>query len=146
MSGLKVVIEGGDELIRELKRIGADVDAVLFVAIEAAGKVVQEAANPNAPSPHVELSRPKKVRGGVEISVGPDKEHWYHRFFETGAAAHPIKARDKKALLFTDRETYRRVVQHPGMPAQPFLRPALDENENAVRDGFGDKVKAAIKR
>lgn len=66
------------------------------------------------------------VKAGGRTPSGADV-YYAHLIEYTGAAAHVIKARDGKALAFGGREFDS--VQHPGMKAHPFLRPALDAKE-----------------
>ena len=80
---------------------------------------------------------------GVEVGIGPDKDHWFYQFSETGAAAHEING---SPLLFQGREGMVKTarVSHPGMPAKPFLRPAHDSTQNEQQDTLGAHIKAAL--
>lgn len=138
--GASVQIEGGEELLKRLRRLGIDVDQALGIAAQAAGAVVGDAAGAMAPGPHVVTGEVTVGRGHAEVEVGPDKAHWYYIFIETGAPPHPITG---SPLAFEGREgpviTGR--VSHPGMTATPFLRPAMDEQRgNAVKE-FGQIIK-----
>jgi len=56
---------------------------------------------------------------------------WYAHLIEfTGAIAHTIRSRIGKQLKFGG--LFRRSVNHPGMYARPFLRPALDSQAAAA--------------
>jgi len=48
---------------------------------------------------------------------------------EFGTAPHIIRPRTKKALKFKSggKDVFAKKVKHPGTPAQPFFRPALDQ-------------------
>jgi HK97 gp10 family phage protein len=148
MAGLQVKVEGDIELIKELKRLGVDVDRVLETALEAGAEVVQRAANPKAPAPHIEIGDVEKRGDRTQVKVGPDDEHWYYRYFETGASAHQIAAVSGATLRLAaadgDGYGFPTAVPHPGMGAKPFLRPALDENEAKASNAMGDELKGAI--
>lgn len=57
----------------------------------------------------------------TQVSVGPDAKHWYAVFVERGVPSRGIKA-------------------------QAFLRPALDEQVDAVQDRIREVLRAEIKR
>jgi HK97 gp10 family phage protein len=54
----------------------------------------------------------------VRVRIGPDPDHFYGRFLETGTSK---------------------------MAAQPFLRPALDTKSKEALDKFGEVVKRRLK-
>lgn len=60
-------------------------------------------------------------RRGHRVYVGTD--HWHHA--EYGTEPHLIEPRTKKALWWPGAHYPVKKVQHPGTPAQPFMRPAL---------------------
>lgn len=138
-----VTIKGDEKLIKELKRLGVDVDRVLDDALKAGAKIIQREANPKAPGPHIEIGDVKKIGDGAEIKVGPDDEHWYYRFLEFGAGPHSIGGH-QILTLFGEEFITGPVETHPGFAARPFLRPALDEGRGRAQDAMGDELKKAI--
>ena len=83
----------------------------------------------------------------VEVGIGPDKDHWYYQFFETGAGRHPIGPESKKAIRFPGAEGQELVrfgVTHPGMAARPFLRPALDGQKAEAVRALGQELRRRI--
>ena len=58
----------------------------------------------------------------------------------------PLAEDTKKALAFAGREgeVVRFHVGHPGMAANPFLRPALDSNRDAAVQATGDELRKGI--
>jgi HK97 gp10 family phage protein len=129
------------ELQKQFERMGKAVQREeLLAALEQGGEVVRTAANGKAPGPHVVMQRDKQqVPTLAVVSIGPDKEHWYYRFAETGAQPHEISPRTRKrlrAIKFTTGGAieFARVVEHPGMGARPFLRPAVMENEQRAAE------------
>lgn len=80
-----------------------------------------------------------KSKGGTVtasvIAGGRNKKNgasvWYGHLIEfTGARAHEIHAKDQGALLVGG--LFLHDVNHPGMVAKPFMRPALDTNASAA--------------
>lgn len=144
-----VKVEGGDELIAQLRALGIDVDAAVEEAAMEAARVWVDEANRLAPGPHVVAiaSSNMSSSGKATIDVGPDNEHWYYRFFELGVQPHEIRPRKKsgkKALSFDDIVV--KSVSHPGMAARPFLRPVADARSDEVAAAFGRHLAAIIER
>ena len=100
-----------------------------------------------APGPHIETKTGKLGPGKAEVKIGPDRAHWYYGLFETGVSAHEIDGNIKKALKFTSgEEVIVKRVQHPGMGAAPFLRPALDENQERITAAMGKTFREVIEK
>ena len=138
-------VEGGEELLRRLEKMGLDVTRVLAIAAQAGAQVIADTANGLAPSPNVLIEGDTKAssKNKVTLNIGPSEEKWYWRFLETGAVGHGISPRSKKALAFeVDGERVLAwAVQHPGMAAQPFLRPAFDKEKDNATKAVGENIK-----
>lgn len=141
---IRVQIEGDKVLLARLKQIGVRVDALLEMAVTAGALIVQEAARENAPGPEIKHETVRKTKRLVEVAVGPDKKHWHYRFFETGTGAHQITGNPWLVFDGDGGRVRVRSVQHPGMAARPFLRPAIDERQDAAEMAMGQVWKAAI--
>lgn len=143
MSGDRLVVvsvEGADELIALLRRLGVRVDQVLEAAAQAGGQEFLDDANRRAPAPLLEMETTERKRGWATVDVGPPEEKWYWRFVETGAQPHtitgePLVFEGESGLVVTGR------VGHPGMAARPFLRPAFDGRQKQARDKTGGVIK-----
>lgn len=138
-----LVIEA-EEVIRELERIGASVPKRLEAAAEAAAEVIRDAARENVGSQHIEMDTVKSRQYEVEVDVGPDKEHWYLKFFETGAQPHEIFPNQALAVTVSEDDVRAYVLNHPGMAAEPFLRPAFDENQEKAQEAAGEELMKGI--
>lgn len=100
------------------------------------------------------VSATKKVtrdsKGNVVGEIGSQGVP-YAAAHEFGAktAPHVIKPRVKEALKFKGRggDQFAKVVHHPGsnIPARPFLRPAITENEEKIVKNFGLFIQATFK-
>ena len=143
---IQVTVEGDRELLKKLDALGVNVKAEVKAAVEAGGAVIAQAAN--AKRSGMDVSSPRVTAAGqVEVSVGPVKEKWHLRFFETGTRAHVVKAKNKPYLRFRLADgTWRRMrqVTVPAIPARPFLRPAFDESQTGATDAVGEKLKRAV--
>lgn len=143
---MRVKLEGFGELVNDLKKMDADVNAILDDALRAGASVIERLADAKAPGPHIEQSEIKRTASKVEVEIGPDKEHFYYLFFETGATAHEIRAGNAQALLFggLEGDQYTSRVSHPGMAASPYLRPALDTGKSAAIDAVERVLRGAV--
>ncbi len=140
-------LENADELRAKFDELGSRVRASVVTAVHAGAEVVAEAADLDAPADaQLEIKTLEKRGQSVLLGVGLDRNHWYYKFFETGATAHEIKAHDAAAMVFAGRDglVVTGGVQHPGMAARPFLRPALDGRRDEVVAMIGDVLRAEI--
>lgn len=87
---------------------GALRDTIRATAVEKSGKI------------YASVKAGGRAPNGAQVNYA-------HLIEYTGAVAHVIKSRDGTALAFGGRAFNS--VQHPGMAAHPFLRPALDAKE-----------------
>ena len=82
----------------------------------------------------------------ASIRVGPRRGNgykgWYAHFQEYGTAPHVIAALPGKFLNVGGRPVKR--VNHPGTAAQPFMRPAVDEQLPAVLEEIKRGLQAAL--
>lgn len=135
-------IEGGDLIARRLAILPREVSGPsLHDAAMSGAKVLKKAVEQKAPRGRgdgyvwkgnklghladnilAEVTAEKESRR-VEISVGPDKDHWYGRLVENGHALVRVLGRYKKG-----RRTYRIKKVIGNVPPHPFMRPAFDEN------------------
>lgn len=141
---IKVKIEGGQEILDALKRMGADVPAEMESAALAGGDVVAEAANGMAPEPKITTEVVEVHGSAVTVAIGFPDDKWYWRYLETGATAHEITG---TPLAFEGDAGVVVVggVQHPGMAARPFLRPALDSQQERAKDAVGEQLKSKVR-
>lgn len=142
---IQIKIEGDHELHERLKKLGARARASLLTAAQAGARVIEEDADRRAPGPYVIVGNERVEGGMAEVEIGPDRDHWYYRFFEFGATEHEIKG---EPLAFqADGETvFAMGATHPGMSAQPFLRPAVDTQRNQAVSAVGRVFRAEIER
>lgn len=142
-----VKLEGADELAARLRKLGADArgDSLRAAALDGA-RVLRDAANAGAPGPHIEVDAVEVSANRAVVEIGPDEEHWHYKFFETGTQPHSIRPATRKKLKFevSGEEVFALGVRHPGMAAQPFLRPALDEKKDRATDAAGKTLRRKL--
>ncbi|MFA6204482.1 MAG: HK97-gp10 family putative phage morphogenesis protein [Gallionella sp.] len=78
------------------------------------------------------------VAGGRVKKTGA-KVFYAHLVEYTGAAPHTITAKGLKSISFGG--AFFQSVQHPGMKAQPFMRPALDAQAQIAVVAVGNYIK-----
>jgi HK97 gp10 family phage protein len=150
MSGIMVSmkLEGAEQLLKALEEADKQAKKALKEAGKAGGEVFRKAAKDNAPGPAIVTVIEKSSEGKVEVAVGPDKKHWYYRFFETGARPHEIRASKGDVLYLpgVGREFFGSASETGGVNAKPFLRPAFDTKREAALKAFGDMIWKALGR
>ena len=138
---VRVELIGDAELRDKLHRMGDNVRQANSKAARAGEVPIQEQANVGAPGPHILALQSKResTEALAVVDIGPDKEHWFYQFFETGAIAHTIKAKNAKALAFEGRNglVVTQSVQHPGMKKKPFLKKSMTDNIDLVQELAG---------
>lgn len=115
-------IEGDAELRRAIRLLGARAKAVRKEAIEAAAEPMVEAMVANAPrdTGALELGIGTQVSVTPEVArvkIGPKRNVFYGMFQELG-------------------------TQHHG--AQPFMRPAFDQEKDEAVRAFGEVIRNAL--
>lgn len=140
----KIRIEGSRELKQKLEMLQGRARAALMTSAEAGADPIRDEMQMLAPEgTEIFIGNQKLGDGTAEVDIGFDKEKWFLQFFETGATNHEIKGsplafEGEKGLVITGG------VQHPGMPAQPFMRPAADKRKDEAADEAGKVFKAEI--
>ena len=140
----KLRIEGSRELKQKLEMLQGKARAALMTSAEAGADPIRDEMQRLAPDGAlIFLGNQELGDGTAEVDIGFDAEKWYLRFFEFGAMDHEIKGsplafEGESGLVITGS------VQHPGMPASPFMRPAADSKKDEARDAAGEVFKKEI--
>jgi HK97 gp10 family phage protein len=145
-------LEGADELVASIQAVGLNVKGTTRKGVRAGCKVFQEEANRRAETLSSRRGKAATVKVGsrqknaVTGQVMPSKKKWYLRFFETGTKAGVRQARGGGAFFFRKggKSIKVRRINHPGMAARPWLRPAFDAAQNRARDAFGAAMRQAV--
>lgn len=149
MSKPEISVIGDRELINALKAFDEKASSGLEGVTHAGAGLVTGAAAKNAPhrsgnlSDQIKQETLEKSDSAVEVGVGPDdREAFYGLFLELGVDAHHVTPAVKKALQIEGG--FAASADHQGIPAQPFLRPALDENIDAVVEAIGEELRELL--
>lgn len=140
----KVRIIGDKELKAKLELLKGRARAALMTSAEAGSEPIR--GEMQTLSPHgneIFLGDQKLGDGTAEVDIGFDEEKWYLRFFEFGASDHEIKG---SPLVFEGDSGLVTTgsVQHPGMPAKPFMRPAADNKKSEAVEAAGEVFRKEI--
>lgn len=147
---VRLRFEGAEELLAAIQAMGDAITAdVLAEAAMAGAVVIKDAANSLAPGPNIQAEMEERTPKYARAQVGPDKEHFYYLYFETGAMPHEIAASQSKVIAASPEAVFANVknpADHPGIMARPFLRPALDAKEDAAFEAMRSEFEAAVDR
>ena len=142
----QIEIEGLDEVVRTLQRVGVDVADGLEMIAQAGAEVMARATTAQAPGDiagSIVQETTEKSGQRVSVDVGPDADHFYALFLEFGTQPHEIRPLNKKALNIAG--TIRAKAMHPGSAPRPFMRPAFDGNQDATEAAMGQATAVAGK-
>ena len=142
----RIEVRGDKELIAKLKRMNVNISDVLEDAVKAGATMVERDADRMAPGPFIDQATVVKTDTKVQINVGPDKEHWYYRFWEFGTQAHGPKRRQAMQIWYGGQVVAFTKGQVPGVAAQPFLRPAYETNKQQAEMKIGDAIRIVVLR
>ncbi|MDW7651313.1 MAG: HK97 gp10 family phage protein [Bacillota bacterium] len=124
---LRVSIEGADEVAKLLEDLGEAAGSILEQAAEAGGKIALDDAKRRCPvdtgalkaSLYLAKSKTRKPEIKREVKISPGKKEYYGTFVELGTA---------------------------NINPQPFMRPAIDENQDRIAKAINQKVLSALGR
>lgn len=125
--GWTTQIEGAEEVIQLLNEIGDAASDVLAAAARAGGDIALEGAKRRCPVDEGDLKASLKMEKGKSkkpnihqlVEIKPGKKEYYGTFVELG----------------TKRQ-----------PAQPFMRPAVNENKARIGEAVSQAVLRALGR
>jgi HK97 gp10 family phage protein len=135
MTGVEIVIE-----YNHFPAIAAAAAGKVKACVEKAVKDVEAQAKAKAPidTGALQGSILGKMTGAYSGEVAPHVD--YAIYVEFGTRAHIITPKNAKALYWPGAAHPVKSVNHPGTPAQPYMRPAAD----AVRGPFVACVSKAF--
>ncbi len=137
--GIKVT--GTEKIEARLKKmiVSNMIKAALQNAAEAGGEVLLAEAETHVDNPaDLGMHFVKRSKKKAVLDIGPKRKKWFLRFLETGAIRHEIKGSPLSFEAKSGDQVATRIVEHPGMPAKPFLRPAFDTKSDAAAKATGE--------
>jgi HK97 gp10 family phage protein len=123
---IKTSVEGLNDICKLLEDMGVEASNILQQAAEAGGRIALAAAKKRCPadtgalkeSLYLENSKTKNPQIKQEIKIAPGKNEFYGTFVELGTSK---------------------------QKAQPYMRPAVDENQHEIAKAINDEVIRALK-
>jgi len=159
----KTAVQGADELLAILAKFASNtgIRPLVVDACQSGANTISTLSGDrlgNATAIKTEQNEETKSKG-VQVSflVGPDQEHWYLKFFETGVQpfemdyAHRLlrggkkervrtMKKEKKALLLPIGGGMFRMSAKPGgFAARPYLRNTLNEQKDDIAQAVGNR-------
>lgn len=131
------------ELADDLESMADEVQEAIDGAVEKTALQVERSAKQKAPvdTGNLRASIQTVPDGLAQRLVGTNVE--YAPDVEFGTQPHVIEADDAEALRFEGSDgdiVYTKSVNHPGTPAQPFLRPAIREHESDLVANISEAI------
>ena len=157
------MMEGIEELLRKFDDISS-IEPQLYQMMDQCGVFIRDDARLRVPVDIGDLRKSiqhttREIDGGIETVVHTNSDHAAFVEFGTGpvgAANHqgiapdiqPVYAREKwrGVIPFLKSETDSGIRFIAGQPAQPYLYPALKENEQQLKEYLADGIRELIKR
>jgi HK97 gp10 family phage protein len=151
-------VKGGGDIARALEQFAPNLERnMLRGALRAGAQVIQEEAKARVPQDTGALRDSLRVKTGAQggkvyayVQAGRSKKKgdpWYAHLVEYGVKPHVIIAgggtKKGKALAAAGRILGEK-VDHPGAPAKPFLRPALEAKAQSAIDSVADYLRKRI--
>ena len=141
-------------LVKDLRQAGDNAAKRAHQLLVDATGTLQSLAAAKAPRKTGTLANSIRVRweGDLVAVVGPTVDYGPFQEFGTGSRgefpgdAYVIRPRTASVLKFTvgGRTVYARSVKHPGVKAQPYMRPALVETLGPFVGKLADSGALAI--
>lgn len=137
---IQISVANADEIARQLQARGAAAGAIVAQVVVAVAEALEPYAESLAPGPHLEVTLESQSRQNATAALGPDRKHWYYKFFEFGTRPHgPRKA---KIMLNPEHTLFAHWVR--GVAARPFLRPTADTQGETARQTAADAFNRVL--
>lgn len=138
--------KGGKELQEALNQLPAKIERnVMRSALRQGANVIRNQARQNVPVDDGDLKKSIKVstraRGGKATATlrAGDEKAFYAHFIEYGVKPHGVK---KGADL--SRGKLQDGKKHPGFPAKPFMRNALDDKSDEAIAAVAAQIRKVL--
>lgn len=137
-------IVGTDTAIAGIKLYRKEVQVAVGEVTQKHTKAIRNRAKATVPySDDKKLPGEKHLRDKISVKMSKDKltgrvlaggkGAMHGNLVEGGAKAHDITVSKRRKVLSDGKRVFGRKVKHPGMAAQPFLKPALESESPLYR-------------
>lgn len=149
MANITIKLKNADKIIEAFRQAPMQASKGIQKAVEKTVLTIERDAKKLAPVNKQSgggtlrqsiMSSVNGMSGSVEVNAS------YAVPVHEGTRPHTIVA--KKARVLANKRTgqmFGKVVNHPGTKAQPFLREAVEQNEEKINNYFSDAIKGIIK-
>lgn len=150
-------VVGLDSLLKKLNSLGGNVDEELYRSMQQQGELVKGDAEDLCSVDLGDLrqsikSKTKKYKGKIVAKVYTNSDHATYVELGTGRKGETTPVQDKyPGELHYKQDKWKVNIPDVGVrwiegqPAQPYLYPALKNNEEKVIENIKEDVKKAIK-
>lgn len=138
-----------DEFADEIEDLRDDLTDGIDSGVATTAAQVERSAKQRVPvdTGNLRASLRFRRRAPATYAVGTNVQ--YAPDVEFGADPHVITPNQAEALRFEDANgepVFAARVEHPGTPAQPFLRPALREHESDLTENIEAEIQRLVDR
>ncbi len=162
--GTQITMEfyGFDETVEALGRIPPELLIVLEAELHRGANMIARTAKALCPVGKREFTfigrggvKETSLKNSIEVAKGEEEleyligtDHPAAEYVEYGTSPHIIRPRFKKALKFQigGEDIFAKYVHHPGTQPQPFLEPALFENQEEIQNSIFKVFKQTIEK
>ena len=148
--GQSYEFKGGKELAQLINMLGKDGVRLADKSLRFSMRPVRKTARQLAPKDTGQLRKSivikkkkgtKNIRKYVVVTTDP-KAH----LIELGVARHTIslKRKSDKQAMKVGGDFVKGEIDHPGIAAKPFLRPALEQNVQIILKEFSEKTESEL--
>lgn len=157
---MSIELVGKKQIAKKLKALsGKAAGSIARRSGSAGARVIRNEARRQVPEDSGNLKKAINVRvkqfrnkSGFHFYIAVDRggkakyDGWYAHFIEYGVQPHEIKPSKKAIKLNVSGDVLRAYANHPGIPAQPFMRPAFDSKRNEAVKVIGSKLWDNLKK
>lgn len=148
-------VKGIDKLLKKLDKLGGNTEEVLFKSLQKQGELVKGEAKTLCPVDTGDLRdsirrSTKRYRGKIVAKVYTNSDHAAYVEFGTGKAGERTNKNNNVNVSYKQDKWLANIPDVgprwiEGQPAQPYLYPALKNNEDKVLENVKEDLKKAIR-
>lgn len=135
-------INGVDSLLKKLDKLGGNSEEVLYKSLQKQGELVKSEAKTLCPVKSGDLRKSirkstKRYKGKIVARVYTNSDHAAYVEFGTGMRGEASNTNSNVEVAYKQ--------DWSGMEAQPYLYPALKNNEGRIMKNIKEDLKKAIR-
>lgn len=148
-------VVGLDSLLKKLNKLGGNVEETLYKSIQKQGEFVKGEAKLLCPVDTGDLrqsikKQTKRYKGKIVSKIYTNSDHATYVEFGTGKVGEMTNKNTKVNVSYKQDKWLANIPDVgprwvEGQPAQPYLYPALKNNEEKIIESIKEDIKEAIK-